>query len=301
MKYFVSTFISLFLLLSTQAQELLVNVTVNAQGATNDQNVYQDLEDNIRNYFNTTAFTTDKYEGFERIRVNMAILIRQRPSSDRFICRATLQVYRPAYNSTYESISLFYRDDDFNFNYVPYQSLNYAENTYTDNLTAMLNFYAFLILGFDYASFGPLGGVPYFQQARDIVNLANGVATESGWKSSENNRKNRFWLTDALLNNTYRPFQQIIYKYHRQGIDQMVVNPVRGRKAILESLRELQRLNRLGARLYIVRMFLDAKNAELVKVFQEAPLNDKKEFVNIMADVDPTNQTKYNSVLEDQK
>ncbi|MEL6135001.1 MAG: DUF4835 family protein, partial [Bacteroidota bacterium] len=155
--------------------------------------------------------------------------------------------------------------------------------------------------GFDYASFSPLGGVPYFQQARDIVNLANGVATESGWKSSENNRKNRFWLTDALLNNTYRPFQQIIYKYHRQGIDQMVVNPVRGRKAILESLRELQRLNRLDARLYLVRMFLDAKNAELVKVFQEAPLNDKKEFVNIMGDVDPTNQNKYSSVLEDQK
>ena len=299
MKYIFFVLFTSTLWLNTQAQELLVNVTVNAQGATNDANVYKDLEANIRNYFNTTAFTQDKFEGFERIRVNMGILIQDRPSTDRFNCRATIQVYRPAYNTSYESILLFYRDDDFNFNYVPYQSLNYVENTYTDNLTAMLNFYAYLILGFDYASFSPQGGLTHFQQARDLVNQASGIATDRGWKSSENNRKNRFWLTDALLNSTYRPFQQILYKYHRQGLDQMVINPVRGRRAILESLRELQRLNRLDARVYLVRMFLDAKNSELVKVFQEASLNDKKEFVALMADIDPTNQNKYNSVLED--
>jgi hypothetical protein len=283
---------------SLSAQELLATVSINSQAMQGDRQVFKDMEQNISRYLNTTAFSRDKFEGFERIRIGLQIIVTQQPSSDYFVCNANIQVYRPAYNSTYETSLLTIRDNQFSFRYIPYQNLTYVENTYNDNLTALLNFYAFIILGFDYDSFSPNGGAPFFQRAQEIVNLASSSSQEAGWKGSEQTMKNRFRLVENLQNNAYRLFHQLIYKYHRSGIDQMSESPERGRKAILASLRDLQRIHRQNPQLYITKLFLDSKNQELVKVFTEAFTNDKKEFLTIMQDLDPTNMPKYSSIEE---
>ncbi|MCI4667141.1 MAG: DUF4835 family protein [Bacteroidia bacterium] len=292
--------IILFLLLGLsithlKAQEFLVTVTINSQQIQGDKTVFKDMQQNISRYMNTTAFTQDKFEGHERIRVGLQIIVSSQPSVDYFVCQANFQVYRPAYNSTYETSLLTIRDNAFNFKYLPYQNMAYVQNTYTDNLTALLNFYAFVILGFDYDSFAPNGGQAHFNTAREIVGLASS-SNESGWKSSEQTLKNRFWLAENLMNTKYRVFHQVLYKYHRTGIDGLAESPARGRKAILACLRDLQRLNRQNPQLYLVRIFCDTKNQELVKVFQNAFVNDQKEFLTIMQDVDPTNMPKYSKV-----
>ncbi|RMG59587.1 MAG: DUF4835 family protein [Bacteroidetes bacterium] len=291
------TLLPLLLSLSLPAQELLCNVSIDAGRIQSDRTVFEDMQQNISRYINFQKWGTDEFQAQERIRCNLQIVVTNRPAPDYFQCTANLQVYRTAYNTTYETLSLNIQDERFNFRYVPYQQMVFVDNTYNDNLTALLNFYAYIILGFDYDSYAPNGGVPYFRKAQEIVNLASSASQEIGWRSSETNR-NRYWLVENLMNSSYRSFHSIMYKYHRQGLDMMESNPAQARRAIMDSLRELQRLSRQNPLLMLLKVFLDAKDDELVKVFQNAFVNDKKEFVQLMQDLDPSNMARYNSVME---
>lgn len=282
---------------SLMGQELFCTVNVDASRIQSDRQVFEDMEKNISEYLNFNEWTNDDFTTEERIRCNLNLVVQSRPSPDYFLCQVTLQVFRPVYNSTYETVSLNVRDVNFNFRYVAYQNLQFTQNTYTDNLTALLNYYAYLIIGFDYATFSPNGGMPYFQKAQEIVNLAASASQEKGWKSRESNR-NRYWQVENLLNSSYQGFHQMLYQYHRQGLDQMENSPQQARKAILATLQELQRLHRQNPLLLLNKMFLDAKQDELVSVFTNAFVNDKKQFVEIMQDVDPSNMGQYNSVME---
>lgn len=279
------------------AQELLCNVSVNASRIQSDKQVFEDMQKTLSEYVNFNTWTNDAYETQERIRANIQIVINERPTPDYFVGRATIQLYRPAYNSTYETLLLNINDNSFSFNYVPFQQLQFVENTYKDNLTALLNYYVYLILGFDYDSFSPNGGNPYFRKAQEIVNLAVSQANEKGWRSNEDQR-NRYWIIENLTNSRYRKFHDVLYKYHREGLDMMESDPAKGRKAILESLRFMKDLNRQNPLLVLTKMFLDAKDKELVKVFTEAFPNDKQEFIQIMQDIDPSNIGQYNTVIK---
>ncbi|RMG21983.1 MAG: DUF4835 family protein [Bacteroidetes bacterium] len=283
--------------LLAHAQELLCNVSINASQIQSDKQVFDDMQKTLSEYINFNTWTDDVYETQERIRANIQIVVSQRPTADRFVATATIQLYRPVYNTTYETLLLNISDDKFTFNYVPFQQLQFSDNVYTDNLTALLNFYVYLILGFDYDSFAPNGGNVYFRKAQEIVNLAGSQSNEQGWRSSESQR-NRYWIIENLTNSRYRRFHDVLYKYHREGLDMMESDPAKGRKAILETLREMQNLNRQNPLLLLTRMFLDAKDKELVKVFAEAFPNDKQEFLRIMQDLDPSNLNQYNSIMK---
>jgi hypothetical protein len=291
------TLLLLGALLPARGQELLVNFSVDDNRIQGDKQIFQDMQQTISRYLNGTRFTTDQFDSKERIRVNFRILVNSRPSADYFECEAFIQVFRPVYNTTYETMVLNHNDKSFSFSYVPFQQMAYVENTFTDNLTSLLNFYAFIILGMDYDSFAPGAGAPWFAAAQDILNLASTSASESGWRSNQDQR-NRYWLLENLTNNSYRAFHQIVYKYHRTGLDQMESRPDVARKAILESLKELQALNRVNPLLVVNKTFLDAKDAELVKVFKQAFPADKQEFIAIMQEVDPSNMARYQSVME---
>ncbi|GAB4417288.1 MAG: DUF4835 family protein [Bacteroidia bacterium] len=289
----------MFLIVSATAahgQELLCNVSIDAGRIQSDRAVFDDMQQSISRYINYQKWGSDEFKGFERIRCNLQIIVTDRPSPDYFTCTANLQVYRPAYNTTYETLLLNIQDERFNFRYVPFQQMTFVDNTYNDNLTALLNFYAYLILAFDYDSYALNGGMPYFQKAQEIVNLANSAANEPGWRANESNR-NRYWLMENLMNSSYRSFHAIVYKYHRQGIDLMESNPAQARRAITDSLRELQRLGRQNPLLLLLKTFLDAKDDELVKIYQNAFINDKKEFLELMQDLDPSNVAQYESIM----
>lgn len=280
-----------------RAQELFCNVSVNASQIQSDKQVFEDMQQTISRYLNFQQWGSDEFTIDERIRVNFQILVNQRPSPDRFSCTFNIQVYRPTLNATYETILLNVSDKNCSFTYVPFQQMQFVENTYNDELTALLNFYAYLILGFDYDSFAPNGGAAFFQKAQEIVNLAASSSNELGWRSSESN-KNRYWIVENLMNSRYKGFHTVLYKYHRQGLDQMESNPAKGRRAIIDGLREMQRVHRQNPLMPITRLFLDTKDDELVKVFGKAFANDKKEFVEIMQDIDPSNIAEYNKVME---
>lgn len=288
-------FLTFLSLTGLQAQEMLCNVSINASRIQSDKSVFDNMRETITQYINYQKWTTDEFTGQERIRANMQIIVEQRPSPDYFTCTMNLQVYRTAYNSTYETLLLNLSDKNFNFSYVPFQQMAFVDNTYTDNLTAMLNFYVYILLGFDYDSYGQNGGDPYFRKAQEVVNLASASSNEKGWRAAEDDR-NRFWVAENLLNSRYKGFHAVVYKYHRQGLDMMESNPNNARRAILDSLKEMQRLNRSNPLLVLTRVFLDAKNEELVSVFTKAFANDKKEFLQIMTDLDPSRMPQYNKI-----
>jgi hypothetical protein len=296
MRLLVSFLFFLSVVFHATGQELICNVSIDASRIQSDQSIFEDMQRTISQYINFQKWTNDDFESYEKIKCNLQIIVTQRPSPDFFVCNANLQVYRPAYNTTYETLLLNINDSKFNFRYVPFQQLTFVDNTYSDNLSALLNFYIFLILGFDYDSFSPNGGALYFRKAQEIVNLANSSSNESGWRSNEDTR-NRYWLMENLMNNSYKSFHTVIYKYHRQGLDMMESNAANARKSIMESLREMQKLSRQNPLLVITKTFLDAKNEELVKVFQNAFVNDKKQFIELMQDLDPSNIAQYNSIM----
>lgn len=278
-------------------QELLCNVSINASQIQSDKQVFEDMQKTFSEYINFNTWTQDEFETQERIRANIQIVISERPTTDYFIGRATIQLYRPVYNSTYETLLLNINDNSFSFNYVPFQQMQFVENVFRDNLTSLLNYYVYLILGFDYASFSPNGGNPYFRKAQELVNLASSQANEKGWRSNGDQR-NRYWVIENLVNSRYKKFHDVIYKYHRDGLDMMESDPAKGRKAILESLRYMKDLNRQNPLLVATKLFLDAKDKELVKVFGDAFPNDKQEFIQIMQDIDPSNIGQYNSIMK---
>ncbi|MEL6651569.1 MAG: DUF4835 family protein [Bacteroidota bacterium] len=280
----------------SQAQEVLCNVSINAGRIQSDRTVFDNMRETITQYVNFQKWTTDEFTGQERIRCNLQIIVNQRPSPDYFSCSMTFQVYRPVYNTTYETLLLNVSDNLFNFTYVPFQQMTFTENTYTDNLTALLNYYVFLALGFDYGSFSPNGGDPYFRKAQEIVNLASSASNEKGWRAGDSDR-NRFWLSENLLNSRYKGFHTVLYKYHRDGLDMMESNPNNARRAILDSVKEMQRVARSNPLLMLSKTFTDAKHEELTKVFTKAFVNDKKEFLQIMQELDPAHSNEYNSIM----
>lgn len=302
MKLLKALFLLCFILfghLSLIGQELFCNISLDYSRLNNqsDRYIYQQMQQALNEYLNFQEWTDDKFEQNERIRAQLRIIITQHPSVDYFKGTASLVIYRPIYNSTYESVIANISDQNFSFNYVPGQPIQFNENTFTDNLTALLNFYAYIILGYDYASFGPNGGKEYFRKAQEWVELAQN-SPEQGWNSSGLNQTNRYWLAENLNNSTYREYQNVLYKYHRKGLDQMTENMPRARRAILECVRDMQRLNRQRPLLFITRTFLDSKRDELIKVFGDAFVNDQKAFVEIMQDLDPKNASSYQAVIQ---
>ena len=298
MKYLLS--ITCCLMLTIQgliAQELLCNISVNASQVQSDRQIYQEMQKTLSEYVNFRSWTDDKFETQERIRATIQIRIQNRPTADKFEGQATIQVYRPVYNSTYETLLLNFDDLNFDFNYTPFQQLEYVENQFKDNLTAMINFYVYLILGFDYASFSNGGGGQYFQKALQIANLAQGQANEPGWQSGGDQR-NRFWLIENLTNSRYKRFHELMFTYHRKGLDVMESDINTGRLAILESIRFMQEINRTNPLLIINRVFAQAKDKELIKIFQKAQPAQKQEFVKLMTEIDPSNASNYNRVIE---
>ncbi|WNJ20824.1 DUF4835 family protein [Pontibacter sp. G13] len=278
------------------AQELLCNVSVDASRISGDRSVFEDMQKVISDYMNFTKWTDDSYEAYERIRCNLQIIVMERPSPDYFTCQMNLQVFRPTYNSTYETVIANLADDRFNFNYVPYSSLIYTENSFTDNLTALLDFYAFVIVGIDHDTYLASGGNPFYRKALEINQLAASQSPEAGWKSNESQR-NRYWLSENLTNNRYSAFHAAMYKYHRQGLDLMESDPGRGRKGILAALKDMKNLTLQNPLLILSRNFLDAKRKELIKVFENGFANDKKEFVAIMQELDAQNMGDYNKIM----
>jgi hypothetical protein len=283
--------------LNANGQELRCRVSVNStkiRGA--NRNLFSTMQIDITEFMNSRQWTNHKYTMDERIECNIFIRLDQQVSSDEFKGTIQVQAKRPVFNSTYESVLLNIKDNDFHCQYVEFQSLEFNETNNRNNLTNILAFYAYIILGMDYDSFSPEGGTPYFEKAQLIVNNAQN-AREEGWKSFESER-NRYWLVENLLNKSYSDFRTCIYEYHRKGLDMMAEKPEEGRAAIAESLRSIQKVFRRRPSIYILQVFFDAKKDEIVNIFSQSYPDERNRVLTILNEVDPSNGSLYQRIEE---
>jgi hypothetical protein len=292
-------FLLFFLFLAGRSfcQELNCTVKViTAQLQTADPKIFQTLQKSIYEFMNNRKWTNDNFSAAERIECSLLINVTQELSSDKFSAQLTIQSNRPVFNSSYNSIVLKWVDKDFQFQYAEYQPLEYNDNTFLSNLTSVLAYYAYTIIGADYDSFAPTAGTVYFQKAENIVNAAQSTS-ESGWKSFENIR-NRYWLTNNLLNTKLEKMRTVLYKYHREGMDKMYENPDQARKPITECLNMLIEMSEDIPNSMILQVFMQAKQDELVGIYSKATPQEKTNAVQLLSKLDPSNSSKYQGIMK---
>ncbi|MCB0705373.1 MAG: DUF4835 family protein [Saprospiraceae bacterium] len=283
---------------SISAQEMIATVSVNTPNLSlTDPKVFQTLEASIVQFMNNQVWTNDTYEPEERIKVSITMTISEEYSANVFKADLAIQAVRPVYGSTYESALITHIDRDVTFTYEQFQPLEFAQNGFKDNLSQVLSFYAYIILGLDGDSFSPFGGQPYFQIAQDVLNnVPSSVqAGNPGWRSIDGNR-NRYWVIENILSPRVRPYRQAMYDYHRQALDLMATDVESGRKIMLQALEELNGVNQVYPNAMIIQMFTNAKGGEVVEIFKLGTVQEKNRVVQIMSKLDPSNAQKYREI-----
>ena len=282
-------------------QELRCTVNVNSdqvQG-TNKQ-VFTTLQQSIEEYMNTMRWTNMTFQETERIECSMLIVVKS-VADNLFTCEMTCQSRRPVYGTAYSTPLLNFKDNNFVFTYQEYDRLDFQQHTFTTNLTALLAYYCYLIIGHDMDSFSKLGGTPYFQMCENIVNAAQSASLEmseaAGWKAFESNR-NRYALINNLMDEAFKKYRTYYYDYHRYGLDEMVNNVANGRARIAKDIKVLKEAYSARPATYVVGAFLDAKNDELVNIFKGGTSEEKKLVYDVLMDVDPTRQSTYEGISE---
>ncbi|HMP99408.1 MAG TPA: DUF4835 family protein [Cyclobacteriaceae bacterium] len=289
-------FILLMLPLLAEAQELNCKVIVNAdQVQTSDRAVFRDMETAFAQFLNTRKWTNDTYKAHERINCNILITINRMPSIGNFTATVQVQSGRPVFNTNYETVVFNFADRDWEFDYIESQPLEFNDNVYISNLTSMLAFYAYVILGFDYDSFSELGGNPHFQKALQIVNNAQQV-NRPGWQPLGSNR-NRYWLIENITNAQMVEIRKSIYQYHRHGLDLFEKNPDQTREVIVKCLREIKKVRDINPNAILVISFFDAKGPELANIFSDGNLNLRREAYEIIVTIDPSKRSNYQKMI----
>ncbi len=287
--------------LNIYSQELNCNVQIVTQQiqGTNKQ-VFQTMQEAIYEFMNNTAWTSNVFELEERIECTMLFNLQEQIGDDEFKGTLQIQVRRPVYNSSLNTVLFNYVDNDLHFSYVEYQPLQFSENTHILNLTSILAYYAYIILGLDYDSFSYEGGTEFFQKAEKIVNNAQN-ASEKGWKSVDSqSRKNRYWLINNILNEDFSPVREFIYRYHRLGLDKMYEKLNEARAEIAESLKLLQQVyrNKPDPFMHFLQVIYDAKSDEFVNIFKESFQDEKTRVFTLLNEIDPANTNKYEAILK---
>jgi len=283
------------------AQEINCTVTINSDKIEgSNKQVYETLKKSIEEYMNQNRWTNMSFRDAEKIECSMLIVVNS-VADNLYNCQMTLQSRRPVYGTSYTTPILNFRDNNFCFTYQEFDRLDWQQNQFTTNLTAMLAYYCYLIIGHDMDSFQRMGGTPFFQQCESIVNACQSASMESveqrGWLAFDSNR-NRYALINNLLDEAFKKYRNYYYEYHRLGLDEMAGNVTNGRARIAEGLPVLREAYRARPATYIINTFLDAKSDELVDIFSKGTDKEKKSVYEILTDIDPTRQSTYEKINE---
>ncbi len=288
-----------FLLCSVSAfsQELKATVTVNStQLSFADPNTLKAFENTVTEYFNNTVWSDEEFEDHQRIEVDFTIFIKDDPAPSQFIADISFQALRPVYNSNYKSPVLSYVDKDIAFSYLDLQPIQNNTNSYTDNLSSMLSFYAQIILGADYDTFSPNGGEVFYQNAQDIMNrVPTTVAAGTGW-TREGGENTRFFYIENIFNPKIRNLRQSIYEYHRMGLDIMHKDQDKALAIMTSAITTLETVNKTYPNSMITQVFSDTKIDEIVQVFKGGTNGQKDKVYKIMVNIDPARSSTYNEI-----
>lgn len=269
-----------------RAQELNCKVKVNAdQIQGTNQTVFTALQEALTSYMNDRQWTDYSYQAEERIECTVSIVVNSY-ANGVFDADLQIQSNRPVYGSTYQSPLFAHLDGDFAFNYNEGDVLQFSETSFGNNLTEVLAFYAYIIIGMDCDSFSPMGGTPFYQKAEQIVNRAQS-SNEAGWKAFEDHR-NRYSLINNLLDDLMVPFRQYIYTYHRLGLDQMSASPDKGRAEICNKILSLRDAYKSRPSAVALTDFAETKMDELVNICSKASSEEKQAVYDAMSVIVPT-------------
>ena len=275
----------IFSLHSVSAQELNAQVIVNSDlvNQTNQQ-IFKTLERSLNEFLNTQVWTNQDLLPQEKITCSFVFNLTNY-SNDQFEATLQVQSQRPVFDSNYDTPVLNFLDRDIVFSYQEFQPLFFNQSSFESNLVSLLSFYAYVIIGLDADTFIENGGSVYYEQALQVVNLAQ-VTSRKGWKPSDGTR-NRFWIIDNLRANTFREYRQALYAYHRAGLDQMTTKPLEGKEAIMKAIQQLEPLFLRRPNAFLLQIFFDAKVEEIVNLFQEGPKVDFKETEAVLKKIAP--------------
>ncbi len=288
----------ILLVFNIQAQELNCNIRINPpQTMGTSTQLYENMQRQLYEFLNTKSWTNHKYESIERIECSILINITS-VSGSRYL--STIQVIsnRPVYGTSIQTPILNYKEDDnqFEFEFIENQNLEFNLNRHTSNLTSVLAFYAYIIIGLDYDSYSLEGGTEYFQKALKISNNAQG-SNDKGWRAFEAKRMdNRYYLIENLTNSKYGPVRRASYRYHRLGLDVMYDKMESGRTEITESLKYIQKVFRANPNLHFIKVFFDAKYSELANVFATTFPADRVKIQTMLKEIDPAHISEYDKM-----
>ena len=291
----------LFLLMgwvSLNAQEMNFSVKVNTQKLqTVDPKVFKTLEATLLEFLNNQKWTEDNFEPEERIECNLLLTVQEELSPTSFKASLAIQASRPIFGSDQNSLMLNHLDNEVTFDYQEYDPIQYSRNSFNDNLSAVLSFYVYMILGLDYDSFAPFGGEPHFQVAQEIVNtLPQSLADNDGGWNSLKTDKNRFWIIENILSPRVRPFRQAMYDYHRQALDIMSENVEAGRAIMVQAIESIRGVNQAYPNAIIIQMFVNSKSEEVLEIFKQGSRAEVDKIIRAMTKMDASNSAKYRTL-----
>lgn len=292
--------LSLILLLARagvlHAQELKVEVVMNTPRIQLvDPAVFQTLRTSIIEFMNNQRWSDEVFELDERIEVTIQFTIRDEFSANSFGADMSIQATRPVYGSNFKTSILMHVDKDVTFTYDQFQPIVYSRTAYVDNLSSILSFYAYYILGLDGDTFAKFGGESHFQAAQEVINMIPTTGGHKGWRPADGQR-GRYWLIENALNPTFRPMREAMYLYHIKGLDEMHRDPEKGRINMLKALDEVAQIARIHRNAMSIQILANAKNQEIIEVFKAADIPTKRQVQDLMGLIDPANASRYQQI-----
>ncbi|MES1218121.1 MAG: DUF4835 family protein [Bacteroidota bacterium] len=299
-KFFFIALLSLLFAVSSEAQELQARISIITSKISSqvDKKIFQTLQGALSNFLNNRKWSNDNFQANEKIQCSFLLTLVKELGDNTYQATLAIQAARPVYNSSYSSPIINFQDENVTFRYVEFQPVEFNENRVqgTDpiasNLTAVIAYYIYMILGFDYDSFSLRGGDPFFEKAWNIVTNAPEGKDITGWKPFDGIR-NRYYLSENLNNNRFALVHDAIYSYYRSGLDIFYENEDEGRNGIMNSLNFLNTVNVENPNSMIMQFFFQGKSNELVKVFSKADPGLRNRVRDILMKLDVTNTAVY--------
>lgn len=274
------------------AQEFDCEVSVNSRQISGTSFEYiNELEDDLEAYINRNRWTEDRYEPYERIRCQVQVVLTDADDQYNYTAEVFFSVRRPIYNTNQESSAIVLSDSNWFFSYPRNKNLVFDELQF-DNLTSFIDFYVYVILGYDYDTFSELGGSSHYNKAQTIFELGRNSG-EQGWGRSIGAQRNRFGLIRDLTNPGYEGLREAIYRYHRHGLDLFTLKNKESIEEVVEAMKLIRDTKRMTSNNYLFDIFFDTKHQEIVALLRTADVQTRLEAYNILRDVDPSHSSSY--------
>ena len=299
MKRIATIICLLWLVLGIRGQELSVKITINSQQVeASDKTVFENLQQTLEQWMNDRQWTDLQFQKNERITVNFNLTVSKWDQTNhRFTCTELIQANRPVWNSAYTTVLYNNRDADFNFDFTPFEQLNYNDEMVDNQLTALMAYYAYLIIGLNLDSFSPMGGTEVLQRCLLLTNNAQNLGF-TGWAAFENSR-NRFMLINDYLDEAMKPFRQLQYDYYRKGLDEMSTNAERGRTNVTEALGLLRQAHEDKPLSLVPQIWTDYKRDELANIYKgKGTQKEKQQVYDILFGINAAQSDAWNKIKE---